>query len=47
MSVYYLQGQSNSGNTNGLTGYYYPLYTDESLVPDERYHTHTFAGLDN
>ena len=46
MSVYYLQGQSNSGNTNGLTGYYYPLYTDESLISGS-YHSHTFTGLAN
>ena len=45
MSVYYLQGQSNSGNTTGLTGYFYPLYTDESLI-DGSYHAHTFVGLD-
>ncbi len=46
MSVYYLQGQSNSGNTTGLTGYFYPLYTNPSLI-DGSYHVHTFIGLDN
>jgi hypothetical protein len=46
-SVYYLQGQSNSGNTDGLTGYFYPLYTDESLISRiGQYHSHTFEGLD-
>ena len=44
MSVYYLQGQSTSGNTDGLFGYFYPLYTDESLI-NGRYHSHTFEGL--
>ena len=45
MSVYYLKGQSNSGNTTGSTGYFYPLYTDESLISGS-YHAHTFVGLD-
>tara|TARA_B100001093_G_scaffold302627_2_gene288629 strand:- start:4432 stop:12453 length:8022 start_codon:yes stop_codon:yes gene_type:complete len=46
MSVYYLKGQSNSGTTSGITGYYYPLYTDESLISGP-YHSHTFTALDN
>ena len=46
MSVYYLKGQSNYGDSAGLTGYYYPLYTDASLISG-KYHTHTFVGLDD
>ena len=46
MSVYYLKGQSNYGDSAGLTGYYYPLYTDASLI-NGKYHTHTFVGLDD
>ena len=46
MSVYYLKGQSNYGDSAGLTGYYYPLYTDASLISGN-YHTHTFVGLDD
>jgi len=45
MSVYYLQGHSNSGNTDGIFGYFYPLYTDPTLIVGS-YHTHTFIGLD-
>ena len=45
MSVYYLKAQSNYGDSAGLTGYYYPLYTDPSLI-DGLYHSHTFVGLD-
>ncbi len=44
-SVYYLRGQSNSGNTDGVFGYFYPLYTDPTLI-DGAYHSHTFTGLD-
>ena len=43
-SVYYLQGESSSGNTAGSIGYFYPLYTDESLINGD-YHSHTFTGL--
>ena len=43
-SVYYLQGESSSGNTAGAVGYFYPLYTDESLINGD-YHSHTFTGL--
>ena len=46
MSVYYLEGQSNYGDSAGLTGYFYPLYTDASLISGV-YHTHTFVGLDD
>ena len=46
MSVYYLKGQSNYGDSAGLTGYFYPLYTDASLISG-LYHTHTFVGLDD
>lgn len=46
MSVYYLKAQSNYGDSAGLTGYYYPLYTDPSLI-DGLYHSHTFVGLDD
>ncbi len=46
MSVYYLKGQSNYGDSAGLTGWFYPLYTDASLI-NGVYHTHTFAGLDD
>lgn len=44
MAVYYLKGTSNSGSSAGLLGYYYPLYTDPSLITGN-YHTHTFSGL--
>lgn len=44
MAVYYLKGTSNSGDSAGLLGYYYPLYTDPSLI-NGTYHTHTFEGL--
>ena len=44
-SVYFLEGQSNSGNTAGLVGYFYPLYTDLSLI-NGTWHVHTFEGLD-
>ena len=44
-SVYFLEGQSNSGNTAGLVGYFYPLYTDLSLI-NGSWHAHTFEGLD-
>ena len=46
MSVYYLKGQSNYGESAGLTGFFYPLYTDASLITGV-YHTHTFVGLDD
>ena len=46
MSVYYLKAQSNYGDSAGLTGYFYPLYTDPSLI-DGLYHSHTFVGLDD
>lgn len=46
MSVYYLKGQSNYGDSAGLTGFFYPLYTDASLITGV-YHTHTFVGLDD
>lgn len=51
MSVYYQYGTSDSGETSGLTGYYYPLYvTSEEAAAkgvDGKYHTHTFSGLSN
>jgi hypothetical protein len=43
-AVYYLRGESSSGNTSGTVGYFYPLYTDESLISGA-YHSHTFTGL--
>lgn len=46
MSVFYLKGQSNYGDSAGLTGYFYPLYTDASLI-EGLYHTHTFTNLDD
>ena len=46
MSVYYLEGQSNYGDSAGLTGWFYPLYTDAALISGV-YHTHTFVGLDD
>ena len=46
MSVYYLKGKSNYGNSSGVTGYYYPLYTSADDV-DGQYHEHTFEGLDD
>ena len=44
MSVYYLRGTSNYGDSSGIEGYYYPLY----LSPDNivgQYHQHSFIGL--
>jgi hypothetical protein len=48
MSVYYLQGQSNSGDSSGLTGYFYPLYltAEEAAAVNPAFDTHTFVGLD-
>ena len=38
-------GTSNSGATTGQTGYFYPLYTDITLVP-KPYHRHSFDEYD-
>jgi hypothetical protein len=45
MSVYYLFGKSNYGNSAGIEGYYYPLYTSSDDIAGQ-YHQHTFEGLD-
>ena len=45
MSVYYLRGKSNYGNSAGVEGYYYPLYTSSNDIAGQ-YHEHTFEGLD-
>jgi hypothetical protein len=45
MSVYYLKGTSNYGDSAGVFGYYYPLYTSSDDIVGQ-YHQHTFEGLD-
>lgn len=44
MSVYYLKGRSNYGDSAGISGYYYPLYTSTDSIVGP-YHQHTFEGL--
>ena len=46
MSVYYLKGKSNYGDSAGVEGYYYPLYTSPDDIAG-LYHQHTFEGLDD
>ncbi len=46
MSVYYLKGTSNYGDSAGVFGYYYPLYTSPDDIVGQ-YHQHTFEGLDD
>ena len=45
MSVYYLRGKSNYGDSAGVEGYYYPLYTNSDDIAGQ-YHEHSFEGLD-
>lgn len=45
MSVYYLKGTSNYGDSAGVFGYYYPLYTSSDDIVGQ-YHQHTFEALD-